>query len=91
LPTRGIEDTPTPRLPRVLKNVRDVRRELVSLYKQTKRGVVEPQLAGRLVYILSAITAIDNGIGLQDRLAEVEATLAGIKPNGHDRRSRVGL
>lgn len=69
----------------MLKTVRDVRRELVSLYKQTKRRQLDSQLAGRLCFILNAIVALDNGAVFEDRLAEIEATLAGIKPNGHAR------
>jgi hypothetical protein len=79
------EHPPIPPIPRALKNVRDVRRELVALYKQCKRYQLSSQHAGRLTFILNSIIALDAQIAVDSRMAEIEAKLAAVKANGHDR------
>jgi hypothetical protein len=74
-----------PPIPRTLLNARDVRRELVSLYKQTKRYQIDPQTAGRLTHILNSITAMDQGVLVDQRLTEIEERLGTIKANGSAR------
>ena len=77
--------------PRSFRDMRGVRRELWRLYRETKSGLVEPALAGRLVQILSAMMTLENGVLLEQRLTELEARLAAVKarPNGHDRRPEM--
>jgi hypothetical protein len=72
-------------IPRALKDARAVRRELVALYKQTKRYQIEPQLAGRLTHILNSIAALDQHVLIEQRLAEIEQRIGAIKTNGHAR------
>jgi hypothetical protein len=85
LPKQEIEHPPLAPCPRALKTSRDVRRELVALYKQCKRYQIGSQHAGRLCYILNAIVALDQGVGFDDRLRQLEERIAGIKPNGSAR------
>jgi hypothetical protein len=40
------------------------------------------QDASKAVYILGAIAALDQGVGMDARLAEIEAKLAAVRPNG---------
>jgi hypothetical protein len=78
--------------PRSLRGVRGARRELVKVYIETKGGVLEQKLAGRLAYILNSLVSIDHAATFENRLAEIERKL-GIsgspRPNGHDREARL--
>ena len=38
---------------------------------------------------LSALQALDNGRLLEERILALEAKLAAVKPNGHDRRPEL--
>jgi hypothetical protein len=71
--------------PRALRDVHYIRRELCTIYREAKSGLIEPALFGRLVACLTAILQLENGKLLDDRLAEVERRIAAIKPNGHYR------
>ena len=75
--------------PRGLRDVRNIRRELVNLYREGKSGLIDPALFGRLVACLSTLLQLENGRLLEERLAEVERRLGAIKANGHDRRSEL--
>jgi hypothetical protein len=75
------EHPPTPPVPRTLKNARDVRRELVALYKQTKRLQIDPQIAGRLTYILNSLVTLDAHALMDQRVAEIEQRIGTIKTN----------
>jgi hypothetical protein len=78
------DDTQVP-IPRSLSNTREVRREMVHLYKQTKRYQIDPALSGRLISILNSIAALDGGTLLVERVAVLEEHLANGKANGHAR------
>jgi hypothetical protein len=71
--------------PRALRDLRGIRRQLVTIYREAKAGLVEPQLFGRLVNCLNTLQAIDNNKLVEERMSEIEAKLAITKPNGHDR------
>ena len=75
--------------PRALRDLRSCRRELVHLYREAKSGLIDPTLFGRLVHCLSALQALDNGRLLEERILALEAKLAAVKPNGHDRRPEL--
>ncbi len=63
-------------LPRSLRDHRTIRRELVALYRQAKRGLIEPALVGRLTHILNSLAAIARDVDFEERLAALEAALA---------------
>jgi hypothetical protein len=72
-------------VPRALKDARDVRRELVALYKQTKRLQVDSQIAGRLTYILNSLVTLDANALMDQRVAAIETRLGStVRSNGHD-------
>jgi hypothetical protein len=59
-------------LPRSLKDHRAIRRELVALYGQGKRGLIDPKLLGRLAHVLSLLAGLVRDIDLEARLAALE-------------------
>ena len=75
--------------PRGLRDLRHIRRELCNLYREGKAGSVEPPLLGRLVNCLNVLQALDNCRLLDQRITDLEAQIAAIKPNGHDREARL--
>jgi hypothetical protein len=81
-------------LPRSLKTVAAVRREAVALYRQVKGGNVEPQLAGRLGYLLNLLVTISRDREFEARIEALEQALAEAQPhraarrNGHDAYAR---
>jgi hypothetical protein len=59
-----------------------IRSEMSTVYKAAVRGDLTWQDASKAVYILGAIAALDQGVGMDARLAEIEAKLAAVRPNG---------
>lgn len=70
--------------PRSLSGLRGIRRQLVACYRETKAGMLDQKLAGRLTYILNSLAAIDNGAALEARIEALEQRLdqPAVKPNG---------
>jgi hypothetical protein len=62
-------------LPRSLRSVDDIQRELRSLYRQGKGGEVEPVLLGKLVHLLSTLLASMRDHSFEARLIEIERQL----------------
>jgi len=62
-------------LPRSLATIGHVRREIVSLYRQTKGGLIDAQLAGRLSHMLQLLTSIMRDHDLEERLLRLEQHL----------------
>jgi hypothetical protein len=50
-----------------------------------ERYQLSSQHAGRLPFTLNSIIALDAQIAVDSRMAEIEAKLAAVKANGHDR------
>ena len=46
---------------------------MVSLYRQAKRGMVDPPLLGRLVHLLSVLAGVIRDTDFEQRLAALEA------------------
>ncbi len=67
----------TPPTPRSLRSVKGARLELARLYSQTKLGVVEPTVAGRLAHILGLLIGSYRDHEFEQRLDRLEAALAG--------------
>jgi hypothetical protein len=68
---------------------------MISLYRQAKRGLIEPALLGRLAHLLSLIAGVVRDVELEARIAKLEAAAAepedGAAPwsaNGGDRVAR---
>jgi hypothetical protein len=75
-----------PPAPRSLRSIKGARMELARLYAQTKRGEVDPGVAGKLSHILSILISSARDHALEERLAGIEERLAAAaKPNGHAR------
>jgi hypothetical protein len=74
-------------LPRSLKTIAAVRRETVALYRQVKGGNVEPQLAGRLGYLLNLLVTISRDRDFEARIEALEQALADVQPHRSPRRS----
>ena len=71
--------------PARLRDHRTIRRELVALYRQAKRGLIEPALVGRLTHILNSLAAIARDVEFEERLATLEGAVAErdqTRPNG---------
>lgn len=69
--------TPTPRV-RVnsLRTIHDCEKELARLYRETRRGDLDPTFAKSLVYILSVLVGVKRDSTLEDfdqRLSQLEA------------------
>jgi hypothetical protein len=79
---------------RALKTVVGARHELARLYFETKKGLIEPQVAGRLAHILSVLIGTHRDHEFEAKLIELEARidarLPPKAPNGHA-ASRQGL
>ena len=55
---------------------------MATVYRSACRGELLWTDATRAVYVLNAIAQLDQGLGVDRRLAEIETRLAAIKPNG---------
>lgn len=62
-----------------------VRSEMAVVYRSAVRGDLTWQDAAKAAYILNMLAQIDQGLGVDDRLRQLEERLAVIKPNGHAR------
>jgi hypothetical protein len=71
-----------------LSGWRDIRNEIARVYKAAVLQQIEWQDATRAAHILNILAAIDQGSGVNERLARLEASLAA-RPNGHDTRSEL--
>jgi hypothetical protein len=82
-----------PPLPRSLSTIRGARLELCRLYKQTRTGEVEPNVAGKLAHILSLLIGSARDHAFEDRLAALEKQfgIAPAKGNGHARSMTAGM
>ena len=63
-------------LPRSLSDLRAVKREMAQLYRQTKGGLIEPQLCGRLAHLLGLIAGVIKHYDLEERLDALERRMA---------------
>ena len=63
-----------PKIPakRVLKNLADVRRYLSSVINETRRGEIEPALAGKLGYLLNILVGVISQSDLEARIEKLE-------------------
>jgi hypothetical protein len=79
---------------RALKTVVGARHELARLYFETKKGLIEPQIAGRLANMLGILIGTYRDHEFDSKLTELEARidarLPPKAPNGHA-ASRQGL
>jgi hypothetical protein len=72
-----------------LADVRGVRVELVRVYREAKANLIDPILFGRLVSALNTLQAMDNGLLLERRVDDLEASIKTQgKPNGSSRVER---
>jgi len=72
----GTSPGPTPRR-RPLNTLRDVHRQIATLYWDARRGILEPATATKLCYILDKLGSVINDAEIEKRLDELEARLAG--------------
>jgi hypothetical protein len=79
----------TPPSPRSLRTIKGARLELARLYAETKRGQVEPGVAGKLAHILSILIGSARDHEFDERLSRIEAGLK--RANGHDRSQGMRL
>jgi hypothetical protein len=63
---------PLPRV-RALNDLRAIRVECAILYRQAKRGLIDPALFGRLVHCLSVLATITRDSDIEARLDRLEA------------------
>jgi hypothetical protein len=75
--------SPTPPAPRSLRTIKGARLELARLYAQTKLGLIEPNVAGKLSHILSSLIGSARDHEFEERIGKIEADLK--MANGHDR------
>jgi hypothetical protein len=68
---------------RSLKTIAGARHELARLYFETKKGLIDPQLAGRLSHMLSVMIGATRDHEVEQQIAELEARLPPRRPNGH--------
>jgi hypothetical protein len=61
---------------------------MISLYRQAKRGLVDPALLGRLAHLLSLIAGLVRDVELEARIAKLEA--AEREPEGAPRQAGNG-
>ena len=66
---------PIPRR-RPLNSLRDVQRQLATVYWDARRGSLEPATATKLCYILDKLGSIITDGEIERRIAELEARLA---------------
>ena len=84
---RSEELVKTPPPVRALRTIKGARLALARLYHQVSLGEVDPAVAGKLTHILSVLIGSARAHEFDQRLAEIEGTLAAaVKPNGHDHR-----
>ena len=63
--------TPTP--PKIKLNaLEDVRREMASVYREARGGIMDASEAGRLAYILSGIGKLIEATDIEKRLDQME-------------------
>ena len=63
-----------------LSDLRSIRTEMCVAYRAATRQEIEWQDLRAAIAALSAIAQLDQGLGADARLAELEAKLAAIKP-----------
>jgi hypothetical protein len=61
---------------RSLKTIVGARHELARLYHELKKGLIEPQVAGRLTHILSILIGSHRDHDFEQRLVETNAMIA---------------
>jgi len=71
----GETGAPIPRR-RPLHTLRDVQRQIATIYWDARRGTLEVTKATRLVFILDKLGNIINDGEIEKRLVEIEARLA---------------
>jgi hypothetical protein len=75
-----------------LGTIREVRKELVRVYREARRGEIDVQLIGRLVHCLNSLVAIDRDCGFEERLSALETALEQQQQpwdkNGHHHAAR---
>jgi hypothetical protein len=59
----------------MLKTVAGARAELTRLYLETKKGLLDPQIAGRLAHILSIMIGTHRDHEFEAKLTELEARI----------------
>jgi hypothetical protein len=62
-----------------LKNLEDCRRYLAGLVNRTESGEIEPQLAGKLGYLVNILISAIKDSDLERRIEEIETHLEGRK------------
>ena len=72
---KGEAGSPIPRR-RPLHTLRDVQRQIATIYWDARRGTLEVTKATRLVFILDKLGNIINDGEIEKRLIEIEAQLA---------------
>ena len=76
----------TPPFPRSLSTVKGARMELCRLYRELRRGEVDPLIAGRAAHILGLLIRSSTDFTIEERVAKLEASLAPTAgPNGSTR------
>jgi hypothetical protein len=68
-----------------LADLRQVRTEMGVAYRACVRKQLDWADLRAAIACLSAIAALDQGLGADERLRQIEATIASIKPNGSAR------
>jgi hypothetical protein len=63
---------PTPHAVGSLNDLRGIRREMVKVYRETRRGQLDTQSAARLVFILREIARTITESELEERLTMLE-------------------
>ena len=56
-----------------LKSMSDLRRYLANLINETRSGMVDPSLAGRLGFLLNILKSVISDGDLEDRVKKLEA------------------
>jgi hypothetical protein len=72
-----------------LSDLRAVRTEMTYAYRAAVRRELDWQDLRAAVAALIAMANLDQGLGADARLDELEERLAAIKPNGHDHIHRA--
>jgi hypothetical protein len=62
-------------IPAGLSDHRGVKREMIALYRQAKRGLIDPALLGRLAHLLSLIGGAIRDVEHEARIAKLEAAV----------------
>ncbi len=60
-----------------LKTIADARRYLARLVNETRAGKVDPQLAGKLGYLVNILIGCIKDTDIEERLAKLEAEVNG--------------